>query len=103
KLNANFGKADQNAQMFEIPQGAIDCGLFGKIDLSQMLGAYGQKPPPTVPDPVVTDADPNCPMIEFKELSAGLYNPPRPLLPSFIAGDKNALAKMHCTRSVTLQ
>jgi hypothetical protein len=101
KLNANMGKEATSA-LFEIPKGKsiIDCGfLGGKVDLAEMLGAFSKNPVEQVKDPIVVKDN----VISLKQLGAGLYDPPRPLLPSFIATKKSKLASLNVTETVTMK
>lgn len=95
KFNAAMGEGN-TAEMFEIPKGDIDCGLAGKINLAEVLGAFGKQE--QVKDPVVVKNN----LINLKQLGGGTYHPPRPLLPSFIATKKEALAALNYTETTTL-
>jgi len=100
KLNANLGK-EATAAIFEIPKdkGIIDCGfLGGKINLADMLGAFSKEQIEMVKDPIVVKND----VIRLKQLGFGLYSPPRPLLPSFIAAKKEKLETLSVTEAVTM-
>lgn len=95
KFNAALGDGS-SAEMFEIPKGVIDCGMVGKINLAEVLGAFAKQE--QVKDPVVVKND----VIKLKQLGGGTYEPPRPLMPSFIASKKEKLAALDFTETTTL-
>ncbi len=100
KLNANIGKV-ATAALFEIPKdkGVIDCGfLGGKVNLADMIGAFAKDQAEAPKDPLVVKND----VISLKQLGFGVYSPPRPLLPSFIAAKKEKLASLNFTETVTM-
>lgn len=102
KVNANMGKESAGGKMIDIPQGSLDCGLLGKIDLTQILGsAAGASATP----PVVTIKDE---AIFLSAVGAGVFtqnpqqDPGRPMFPSFIAGDPDKLARLNINKPTTV-
>lgn len=97
KFNAGISK-EASAEMFEIPKGIVDCGLVGKINLAEVLGAFSKNPAQQVADPVVVKNN----LINLKQIGAGMFSPPRPLMPNFIATKKDKLATINHTENVTV-
>jgi len=96
KINATFS-SQSTTQLFEVPEGTVHCSLFGDIDLKGLLGGFAQSQT-QVQDPIVVEDN----IIEIRQIGDGTYDPPRPMLPSFIAGDRSALQSLNVTKSVTI-
>ncbi len=102
KVNANMGKASGGGKMLDIPQGSLDCGLLGKIDLTQILGSAAGA---STVEPVVTVKDD---VIHLSAVGGGVFtqnpasDPGRPMFPSFIAGDPDNLARLNLNKQVTV-
>ena len=86
RVNATIGKQD-SPKLFDIPSGMIDCHIH-KFDLAQILGGAMAKTPkiPIEESLMVRDS-----IIYMKQLGAGLYTPPRPVFPSFLASKKEII------------
>lgn len=96
KFNAGIGK-QASAAMFEIPKGIVDCGLVGKINLAEVLGAFSTQQQ-QAQEPVVIKNN----LINLKQIGSGSFNPARPLMPNFIATKKEKLAELDHTEAVTV-
>jgi hypothetical protein len=89
KINAAIG-AKNSAKLFEVPSGIVDCTVY-KFDLAEILGSItSEKPKIDVKDPLVVKDG----IIAMKALGNGLYEPPRPLFPSFLAEERETLQKL---------
>jgi hypothetical protein len=85
--------------LFEIQDGIVKCPGFGTFNLKEMLGAFqDQAPKPDVKNPVVVEDN----VISMKVLQQGTYDPPRPLIPSFIAASPEELKGLDVTKTVKL-
>jgi hypothetical protein len=85
--------------LFEIQDGIVKCPGFGTFNLKEMLGAFqDQAPKPDVKNPVVVEDN----VISMKVLQQGTYDPPRPLIPSFIAASADELKSLDVTKTVKL-
>lgn len=88
KLNANVGGDGPNAaQLLSVPYGVIDCTVY-KIDLAQLLGSLTQSSGGAAPIEVKDG------VIALPTMGTGLYTPPRPMLPSFLAEDRDTLRNL---------
>jgi len=97
KVNIALKATDQNFQLFQIPEGMLDCGIIGRqINLAEVLGAFSGAQPPDVQDPIVVQNN----LIAVKVIGYGLYTPPRPMMPSFISSTLDALRSLDQTVSV---
>lgn len=99
KAQAPPKTGDSSAGLFSIDDGIVKCPGVGTFDLKEMMGAFqDQSPPPDMSKAVdVTDH-----VIGLKALRDGRYDPPRPLLPSFLASEPDQLRTLDLKRSVTL-
>lgn len=99
KVNAAIDKQN-TPKLFEIPSGMIDCRIH-KFDLAQILGAAMAKTPSKLPieESLVVQNS----IISMKQLGGGLYTPPRPVFPSFIASERSVLATIDQRTSLRLE
>lgn len=89
KVNAAIGSKN-SAQLFQIPKGIIDCTVY-QFDLAQILGSVTNKAPKIdVKDPLVIQDG----IISMKAMGSGLYQPARPLFPSFLAAEREVLRNL---------
>jgi len=97
KVNVALKTTDKNFQLFQIPEGTLDCGIIGRqINLAEVLGAFSGAQPPDVQDPIVVQNN----LIAVKVIGYGLYTPPRPMMPSFIASEPDVLRSLDQTVKV---
>lgn len=104
KVNANMGNANaaNGAALLEIPEGSLDCGMLGPIDLTQILGSAAGA---STVQPVMTVKND---VLHVSAIGAGVYSqdpakdPGRPMFPSFIAGNKSSLENLNYTKQLTV-
>jgi hypothetical protein len=101
KINPAFDKQSTN-KIFDIPEGVLSCGMLGQINLAQALGAFNSVKPPDL----LNGAEPvevKDHVLRVKQLGYGLYNPARPLLPTFLSATPEELRRIQASSAVTLQ
>ena len=90
---------DKSAGLFSIEEGIVKCPGIGIFNLKEMLGAFeDQSPPPDMSKAV--DVSEN--VIGLRALRSGLYEPARPMMPSFLATKPDSLKTINVTRALTL-
>lgn len=98
KAKMSSGGADA-AQLFEIKDGLVKCAGLGVFDVAEMLGSMQAQP---VPSEVKQPVEVRDNVIGLKAMGSAVYEPARPMLPSFLAASPQELAALNVTRPVSM-
>lgn len=95
KVNAAFGSADKGIPLIEIADAKLSCKAMDVIpmdlDLKGILSVFSDSK--SVPDLTVDSH-----VIFANRLGDGVYAPPRPFLPSFLASKKEDIARINMVK-----
>lgn len=87
------------AQLFEINDGIVKCAGLGIFNVKEMLGSMEAQPTPSsIKQPVEVRDN----VIGLKGMRNTIYEPARPMLPSFLAASPQELAMLNLTRAVNM-
>jgi hypothetical protein len=102
KINPVFNQVNTN-KIFDIPEGILNCGLIGKINLGEAFGAFASGTPPQLLPEGVEAVEVKDKVLRLRQLGYGLYTPSRPLLPSFLNVTANELPSIGATVGISLK
>lgn len=95
KVNASFGSAEKGIPLIEIADAKLSCKAMDVIpmdlDLKGILSVFSNSK--AVPDLTVESH-----VIFANRLGDGVYTPPRPFLPSFLASKKEDIARINMVK-----